>query len=495
MLSFTIGRSTISVFLDGEFFSIDDSHANYQPLLDELRYPPVDRDMDAIRGLVTIKRMIERLTVGRITVSDTEVLFEGTAIGNYMAGRMIEIMNDGIDIEPYALFMDKVMSNPATYIRDELYQWMEKAKMPITPEGNFIAFKKVRADYMDCHTGKFDNSPGNILEMDRAACDANRHNHCSSGFHFCSPGYLSKFGGQRVVAVEIDPSDVTSIPSDYKYTKGRTCRYTVVSELREESSAHHDAWRKGVVDLENPAEFPAGVLAKIALPAPVVNAPVKADSDPADNTPGIDAPAIVYSPGDTVEVVTDRYHAGKQGAVSYITEDGHIWVALFDYGKVGFAPENIKLVEAARFNAFVSSIPGTTVKRTGGGPHTMIVVKSDLAEDLSVSARLDVANIAVHESEKARLKKAISNPAVTIEPKKVVIAKADVSDIDKQFAGMAEERAKALKAMVFKTTDGREFSKRLIEQAMEDASIRGAARTLGIGDSTLRGWIKKMENV
>jgi hypothetical protein len=42
------------------------------------------------------------------------------------------------------------------------------------------------------------------------------------------------FGSQRsnrVVIVKINPADVVSIPSDYKNTKGRCCRYEVIAEF------------------------------------------------------------------------------------------------------------------------------------------------------------------------------------------------------------------------------------------------------------------------
>ncbi len=89
MLSFTVGKNSISIFVDDLFFSVDDSHDNFAPLKDELRKQPDERDLETIRGLVSIQRMIERMTVGRVSITDTAVLFEGTQIGSYMAERML----------------------------------------------------------------------------------------------------------------------------------------------------------------------------------------------------------------------------------------------------------------------------------------------------------------------------------------------------------------------------------------------------------------------
>jgi len=48
--------------------------------------------------------------------------------------------------------------------------------------------------------------------------------------------------------------------------------------------------------------------------------------------------------------------------------------------------------------------------------------------------------------------------------------------------------------LLFKTSDGRVFSPEQVTAALEEASaIRAAARELNIGESTLRGWKKKLE--
>jgi hypothetical protein len=47
--------------------------------------------------------------------------------------------------------------------------------------------------------------------------------------------------------------------------------------------------------------------------------------------------------------------------------------------------------------------------------------------------------------------------------------------------------------LIFKTTDGREFTERSVKDALasNNGSNRGAGRTLGVGESTIRGWRSK----
>jgi hypothetical protein len=144
---------------------------------------------------------------------------------------MIEMLREGFPIEPMVHFMENLYANPSHRAVTELYSFLEKGQLPITPDGHFLAYKKVRADYKDCHSGTMDNSIGQVVEMERHEVDDNKDRTCSSGLHFCSKDYLNHFGGERVVIVKINPRDVVSIPSDYNDTKGRACRYEVVGEV------------------------------------------------------------------------------------------------------------------------------------------------------------------------------------------------------------------------------------------------------------------------
>jgi hypothetical protein len=132
--------------------------------------------------------------------------------------------------------MENLMQNPSYRSVNELYGFLEANNLSITPDGHFLAYKKVRENYTDVHSGKFDNSVGKVCEMERNLVDDNKDNTCSFGLHFCSEGYLKHFGGDRIMIVKINPRDVVSIPTDYNNSKGRTCRYEVVGEVGLDAS-------------------------------------------------------------------------------------------------------------------------------------------------------------------------------------------------------------------------------------------------------------------
>jgi hypothetical protein len=144
---------------------------------------------------------------------------------------MIAMLQEGFPIEPLVLFMENLMTNPSHRAVNELYGFLENNNLPITPDGHFLAYKKVSEDYKDVYSGTFDNSVGKVCEMERNQVDDDKDRTCSVGLHFCSQEYLNHFGGERTMILKINPRDVVSIPSDYHNSKGRCSRYEVIGEL------------------------------------------------------------------------------------------------------------------------------------------------------------------------------------------------------------------------------------------------------------------------
>jgi len=152
-----------------------------------------------------------------------------------LTNRMMEMHREGFDISPMAVFLQNLMENPSYRAVNELYEFMEKSDLPITEDGCFIAYKRVRGDFKDLYTGKIDNSPGKTPEMPRNMVDEDSNRTCSVGLHFCSREYLPSYGGYsdeyKVIMIKINPRDVVAIPRDYNNAKGRCCKYYVVEEL------------------------------------------------------------------------------------------------------------------------------------------------------------------------------------------------------------------------------------------------------------------------
>jgi hypothetical protein len=171
-------------------------------------------------------------------------------------------MSEGVMYKRLIRFLDKLMQNPSRRAVSELYRFLEHKNMPITPEGDFIAYKGVNSNFTDRHTGKFDNSVGQTLEMSRNTVCDDANIGCSEGFHAGSYEYANGYasGGGHLLAVQIDPSDVVSVPHDCDCQKLRTAKYKVVGVVKtiieteatddyydgdEDLDAHEDAYNEG----------------------------------------------------------------------------------------------------------------------------------------------------------------------------------------------------------------------------------------------------------
>jgi hypothetical protein len=246
---FILQGSNVTVVIDGKPHTISKTHLTYQKVVDAIKA----QDWPTVKNIIDPVKVVLNYGAGNISVQGEQLFWKGQPFAGVLASRMVQMLQDGFTIEPMVLFMHNLMKNPSKRSVDELYGFLEKNSLPITPDGYFLAYKKVRKDFKDIHSGTMDNSPGTIVEMERNQVDDNKDQTCSTGLHFCGLSYLDHFGGtdSRIVIVKIDPADVVSIPSDYNGAKGRACRYEVIGEMGVEAK---DAFDKPVQSNANGTE-------------------------------------------------------------------------------------------------------------------------------------------------------------------------------------------------------------------------------------------------
>jgi hypothetical protein len=227
MFAYIIQGTNIIIALDGSSHTVTTSHISYDKIKEAIKA----NDVAAIRDLINPKQVVINYASGNVEIKGSEFLWKGKPMHNALSTKMIEMLKEGFPIDPLVAFMHNLDKNPSKRAVDELYGFLEKGHLPITPDGYFLAYKKVRADYMDVHSGTISNHVGATPSMERNEVDDDKDRTCSHGLHFCSQEYLKSFGGARTMILKINPADVVSIPSDYNDSKGRTCRYEVIGEL------------------------------------------------------------------------------------------------------------------------------------------------------------------------------------------------------------------------------------------------------------------------
>lgn len=178
---------------------------------------------------------VKAKTSDRVTVKGNEVFVDGIAVKDDIAIALLARFREGMKDELASLlaFMDKLKENPSKLAREHLWAFMAHNDIQVLSDGDVQAWKVVRKNYLDCHSGTMDNSVGKTVTMPREDVVEDPHQTCSAGLHVCAKSYIPHFAHRtnRVVAVKVNPKDFVSIPVDYDGAKARVCRYVVTEDV------------------------------------------------------------------------------------------------------------------------------------------------------------------------------------------------------------------------------------------------------------------------
>jgi len=232
---YILTKDSLSVYIDGESKILTSDH----PMFEKAKKALKKGKYKTLLKLLDVKKSIEEFGKGNMKYKDGVVSYKDKPINNYLTRKIVQLQKEGFTIEPLLAFLENLQDNPSYRAREELYEFLEYGKLPITQDGYFIAYKKVNNSYKDIYTNTFDNSVGAICEMGRVDVDDNSARTCSAGLHFASREYMKHYGihpADKIMAIKINPADVVAIPQDYNNTKGRCCKYEVIAELGSSDS-------------------------------------------------------------------------------------------------------------------------------------------------------------------------------------------------------------------------------------------------------------------
>jgi hypothetical protein len=228
-MNYVILPESLVVNYDGETYTIAKTDCRFKKAIAAIKAG----DIDAVKEIVEH----EGLLGGDLELKDDVLYYKGDKLPKSLADRVLQFLKDDLPFDSLIKFFEKLHKNPSYNSREMLYKFLEHNGHPITPEGNFIAYRGVTGDFKDCHTRTFDNSVGSVCEMAREDVDDNPNNTCSSGLHIARHSYAKSFGSQ-LVEVEVNPTDVVCVPTDYDGTKCRVSKFKVINvcgNIREET--------------------------------------------------------------------------------------------------------------------------------------------------------------------------------------------------------------------------------------------------------------------
>lgn len=210
----------ISMVIGGEIKNIASDHERFGDILKALKTNKFSQIQKLIAPVVAAKG---------VSIVRGVAFYNGKELHNSLGRRVVQMYEEKKPLKILLRFIDNLEKNPIESARQELYDFLEANydTIPLTPDGCFVAYKRVREDLKDVYSGQFDNSPGE--EPTQENVDLNRNRTCSYGLHVCAPGYLGEYSGEKVVLCKVNPADVRAVPADYNNTKMRVRKYKVVA--------------------------------------------------------------------------------------------------------------------------------------------------------------------------------------------------------------------------------------------------------------------------
>jgi hypothetical protein len=220
---YTLTNESITVIWEGKSHTVQKGAPNYKALRDAV----LAENWNAIPANLTVQKSLHEWAKGAFTLEGNRFFFNKEPLPEELNGRIIEMATRGNDPTPLMKFWERLQKNPSYRSVQMLFSFLRHQGIPLTEDGCFLAYKGVRTDYKDAHSGQFDNSPGAMNEMPRNKISDDPKVACHEGFHVGALAYAKTFS-QRVVVCKVDPADVVCVPYDESQHKMRVSKYKVI---------------------------------------------------------------------------------------------------------------------------------------------------------------------------------------------------------------------------------------------------------------------------
>ncbi len=224
-MNFTMTPESILLVLSGQMHTVLAGTPQYVQVSKAI----LSGDWGSIEKLLTFAGSLQQYLGDKFTVADGgNIMYKGHPVPPSVNARIAMMIHKGESPEPLFKFYERLDKNPSFRSVTQLFDFLKHNGIPLEPTGTFLAYKKVRADFKDVHSGTIDNSPGQVVEMERNQISDDSSQTCHVGLHVGAPGYMGHFGGTQIVICRVDPENVVCVPDDYDGMKMRVCKYEVI---------------------------------------------------------------------------------------------------------------------------------------------------------------------------------------------------------------------------------------------------------------------------
>lgn len=220
---YVITQESLTIIVSGKSHTIQKGALNYALLKKAI----LEERWNDVEQHLTPKKSLNAYAKGKFTYDGNAFSYDNTPLPADLNERIIAMATKNENPEPFFKFWERLQRNPSKRSVDQLWTFLQHQGIPLTEDGCFLAYKGIKHDMHDQHTGRLDNSPGKVLRMPRNKISDDPREACHEGLHVGALAYAQSFS-DRVVICKIDPEDVVCVPYDESAKKMRVCKYEVI---------------------------------------------------------------------------------------------------------------------------------------------------------------------------------------------------------------------------------------------------------------------------
>ena len=247
---YNASSTSVVVVIDKENYVVQNSDKRYEAVLEACTSNDVEKVKIALQ-----EKQTPVSDINKTNTSTTSNVESRNDLTEYFISKFKDIIDTNTE-EKLKTYLDRVSKYDynKSYVDAfankvlqstkpiNIIKFMVSNSARITPEGDILAWRTANLkrgtsrndnQFTDRHTGTMVNNIGNIVSMDRNACDHNDNNTCSRGLHICGVSYIPSFGGNIGKLVIIDPRDFVAVPNDYQNAKVRTCKFVSYGLIKD----------------------------------------------------------------------------------------------------------------------------------------------------------------------------------------------------------------------------------------------------------------------
>lgn len=230
-LPFSLTNESLTIFTAGVPATFHQGTTQYRLIREAI----LKDDWASVPALLTMAGALQKYLGADFTLVGNKIHYGGVALPAALMGRIQAMADEGLDPSPLLRFYERLHRNPSYRSRNQVFEFLQHLNISIESDGTFLAYKGVREDYLDCHSGTISNHPGLQVAMPRNQISDDPETPCYEGLHVGALDYARDFARGAVVICRVDPEHVVCVPHDCSSQKMRVCQYEVVGEWSGES--------------------------------------------------------------------------------------------------------------------------------------------------------------------------------------------------------------------------------------------------------------------